>query len=80
MANDNESPLRGILRAVGDGLAEEGRAWLRWARGGAILGGGVLGAVGLYLFGVSGLAAGAAIGLILGGAGGWLFYLVATSH
>lgn len=64
-----------FAREVGSGLKAEVRTSLRWAFWGAGLGAVVVGAVGFWLLGGTGLAYGAAVGAVAGGFGAWLFYL-----
>lgn len=77
--SDEERPSSPIVEGVKEGLVEEAGRWLKWAFGGALLGALVLGGLGLYWFGLTGLGIGAAAGAVLGGFGAWLFYVSATS-
>jgi hypothetical protein len=54
------------LRIAGSGLAQMALGWLRWLGAGAVGGAVVLGGVGLYFFGLNGLALGAGVGAVLG--------------
>ncbi len=64
-----------LAREIGSSLKAEFRTSMRWAFWGAALGAIVLGAAGLWFFGTTGLAIGAAIGAVAAGLGAWFLYL-----
>lgn len=70
--DDGQKPLMTELK---EGLIEEGARWVRWTIGGAVVGAGVLGVVGVAWFGWKGLAIGCGVGAVAGGLGAWLLYL-----
>lgn len=65
-----------FVREVGEGLKGEVRSWLRWGLWGAGLSAPVLGIGGLWFFGLHGLLLGVAIGVVAGGLGALLLYLL----
>ena len=69
-----DSGVGDIGRAVGRGLVEEGRNWLRWAGGGALVGAVFLGGAGGYYFGLNGLGIGALAGAVIGAVGALVLY------
>jgi energy-converting hydrogenase Eha subunit A len=75
-----ESLISEVGRAVGRDVIEEGKSWLRWALGGAIVGALGLGGLGVYLFGVEALIYGVLIGAVIGAIGAWLLYIYGTSY
>ena len=70
-----EGFLKELGRDVGKDLLRETGTTLKWAVGGALVGGVALGGIGFWKFGVMGLAIGAVAGAIVGGAVGfWLYF------
>ena len=62
-------------RDVGKELLRETGTTIKWAVGGAFFGAIVLGGLGLWKFGVTGLGIGAIVGAVVGGAaGGWAYF------
>ena len=70
--NDESIPaavVRGAasgLEVAGSLLLKQARSWLRWLGAGSAGGAVVLGGVGVYHFGLNGLAPGAGVGAVLG--------------
>jgi hypothetical protein len=60
---------------VGEHLLREARTTIKWALAGLLLGGIVLGGLGFWKFGVTGLLIGAIVGAAVGGfVGGWVYF------
>jgi hypothetical protein len=72
MPEDREDSF---LKDVGKDLAREFGVSLRWAAAGAIGGALLLGVIGFFVAGLTGLGVGAGIGAISGGAALWFFHL-----
>ena len=67
--------IKDIGRDVGTDLVSETVTTIKWAVGGALIGAVVLGGIGFWKFGVTGLAIGATAGGVVGGvAGGWFYF------
>ena len=67
--------IKEIGRDVGTDLLHETGATIKWAIGGALIGATVLGGLGFWKFGVTGLAIGAIAGGVVGGVvGGWFYF------
>jgi hypothetical protein len=67
--------IKEIGRDVGTDLVRETGTTIKWAVGGALIGAVVLGGLGLWKFGVTGLAIGAISGGVVGGVvGGWFYF------
>jgi hypothetical protein len=67
--------IKEIGRDVGTDLVRETGTTIKWAVGGALIGTVVLGGLGLWKFGVTGLAFGAIAGGVVGGVvGGWFYF------
>ena len=67
--------IKEIGRGVGTDLLHETGATIKWAVGGALIGAAVLGGLGFWKFGVTGLAIGAIAGGVVGGVGvGWFYF------
>ena len=67
--------IKEIGREAGTDLVHETGTTIKWAMGGALVGAVVLGGLGFWKFGVSGLAIGAIAGGIVGGVvGGWFYF------
>jgi hypothetical protein len=63
--------IKEIGRDVGTDLVRETGTTIKWAVGGALIGTVVLGGLGLWKFGVTGLAFGAIAGGVVGG---WFYF------
>ena len=61
-----ESPHHGFLREVGRSVVDEAKSSLKWTLGGAVTGAVILGGVGAYYFGWSGLGIGLVAGAVIG--------------
>ena len=67
--------IKDIGREAGTDLVSETGTTIKWAMGGALIGAAVLGGIGFWKFGVTGLAIGAIAGGVVGGvAGGWFYF------
>ena len=67
--------IKEIGRDVGTDLLHETATTIKWAMGGALIGAVVLGGIGFWKFGVTGLAIGAIAGGVVGGViGGWFYF------
>ena len=67
--------IKEIGRDVGTDLLHETRTTIKWAVGGALIGAAVLGGLGFWKFGVTGLAIGSIAGGVVGGViGGWFYF------
>lgn len=67
--------IKEIGRDVGTDLLHETGTTIKWAVGGALIGAAVLGGLGFWKFGVTGLAIGAIAGGVVGGVvGGWFYF------
>jgi len=67
--------VREVGRDVGKHLLRETGTTIKWAFGGAVVGAIIVGGVGFWKFGVTGLWIGAVAGALLGGAmGGWAYF------
>lgn len=70
-----EGFIKEVGREVGKGLIRETGITIKWALGGALIGGVVLGGLGFWKFGTTGLAIGAIVGAVVGGVlGGWTYF------
>ena len=70
-----ENFIKELSRDVGKDLLRETGTTIKWVLGGALLGAVVLGGLGFWTFGVTGLAIGAIVGAVVGGViGGWVYY------
>lgn len=65
--NKPDSPIRDFLAELGRSLVEEAKDSLRWTLIGAVVGALILGGVGAYYFGWSGLGVGLLVGAVIGG-------------
>jgi hypothetical protein len=74
MEGEDKSRSKSFLQNIGKGLVDDGRSCLRWMGVGAVIGAAIIGAVGAYYFGLTGLGYGAGIGAVVGGAVGWWLY------
>ena len=71
----SEGFIKELGRDVGKGLLQEAGTTIKWAVGGAIFGAIVVGGLGLWKFGVTGLGIRAVAGAVIGGAiGGWTYF------
>lgn len=70
-----ESPNPGILGTIGRSIAEGARNSLRWAAVGAIIGALLLGGLGGYYFGWSGLGVGLLAGAVIGALVFWWLFM-----
>ena len=67
--------IKEIGQDVGTDLLHETGATIKWAVGGTLIGAAVLGGLGFWKFGVTGLAIGAIAGGVVGGVvGGWFYF------
>ena len=67
--------IKEIGRDVGTDLLHETGTTIKWAVGGALIGAAVLGGLGIWKFGVTGLAIGSIAGGVVGGVvGGWFYF------
>ena len=67
--------IKEIGREAGTDLVHETGTTIKWAMGGALIGAVVLGGLGFWKFGVTGLAIGAIAGGVVGGViGGWFYF------
>ena len=67
--------IKEIGREAGTDLVHETGTTIKWAMGGALIGAVVLGGLGFWKFGVTGLTIGAIGGGIVGGViGGWFYF------
>jgi len=79
-AGDQQQPakhrfIKELGRDVGKDLLRETGTTIKWTLGGALVGAVALGGIGLWKFGVTGLAIGAVSGAMVGGAVGfWLYF------
>ena len=65
----------GFIKGVGKELLRETGTTIKWAVGGAVFGAIVVGGLGLWKYGVTGLGIGAVAGAVIGGAvGGWAYF------
>ena len=69
---NKESPS--ILRSTARWLIDDFKESLRWALGGALVGGLLAGGFGLYHLGLPGLVIGLVVGALVGGIAIWLAY------
>lgn len=76
---ETSGPRQGFGREVLRGVAKEAGVTLKWAAGGAVSGAGLLGGIGLAMFGFTGLGIGALVGAVVGGVGAVLLYTTGTS-
>ena len=67
--------IKDIGREAGTDLVSETGTTIKWAMGGVLIGAVVLGGLGFWKFGVTGLTIGAIAGGVVGGvAGGWFYF------
>ena len=67
--------IKEIGQEVGQDLVQETGTTIKWAVGGALIGAVVLGGLGFWKLGVTGLAIGAIAGGVVGGVvGGWFYF------
>jgi uncharacterized protein YcfJ len=67
--------IKELGRDIGKDLLRETATTLKWALGGAVVGAVVLGGLGLWKFGLTGLGIGAVAGAVVGGAiGFWAYF------
>lgn len=67
--------IKEVGRDVGKELLRETGTTIKWAVGGAVMGALVVGGLGLWKFGVTGMGIGALTGAVIGGAvGGWAYF------
>jgi len=70
-----EGFIKEVGRDVGKHLLRETGTTIKWAVSGALIGAVVLGGLGFWKFGVTGLAIGAIVGAVVGGVvGGWIYF------
>lgn len=70
-----EKFIKELGRDIGKDLLCETGTTIKWTLGGALVGAAVLGGLGFWKFGVTGLAIGAVAGAIVGGAiGFWAYF------
>lgn len=70
-----EGFIKEVGREVGKDLLRETGTTIKWAVGGALIAAVVLGGLGYWKVGVTGLAIGAIVGAVVGGVvGGWVYF------
>lgn len=70
----------GLGRGILGSLIDEGKTWLRFALGGAVIGALGLGGAAGWFIGLDAVLVATAIGTVVGGVGAWLLYLFAASE
>lgn len=71
----SEGFIKEVGRDVGKHLLRETGTTIKWAFSGAVVGAIVVGGIGFWKFGVTGMWIGAVTGALLGGAiGGWAYF------
>ncbi|MDP6963653.1 MAG: hypothetical protein QGF46_05750 [Planctomycetota bacterium] len=75
MIDQNKPESSSFGKELGEELKKEAGAWLKSLIMGAVLGAIILGSLGFYLLGTTGLLGGLAVGAVVGGVGLWLLYL-----